>query len=181
MSDATEDPAPPASDAAPGAPGTPPLRFLGQYIKDLSFEAPLAPDIFNILRDQSPDMEVTLDAAVRQIEGPVFEVTISVSLDAKAGEKTAFILELVYGCVAEVNSQLVPQEYAHSLLLIEVPRHMYPFVRQIVADTTGSGGFPPLMMQMVDFADLYRRKFAPKGAPAEGSEQPAAAEPAALH
>jgi preprotein translocase subunit SecB len=179
MSDATQDPAPPApDDAQNAAPGAPPLRFLGQYIKDLSFEAPLAPDIFNILRDQSPEMDVTLDAAVRQIEGPLFDVTISVSLDAKAGDKTAFILELVYGCVAEVNPQVVPQEYAHSLLLIEVPRHMYPFVRQIVADTTGAGGFPPLMMQMVDFADLYRRKFGAKGGPA--GEQ-AAAEPVAVH
>ena len=178
MSDATQDPAPPAPEGAPDtvAAGAPPLRFLGQYIKDLSFEAPLAPDIFNVLRQQSPDMEVVLDAAVRQIEGPVFEVTITASLDAKAGDKTAFILELVYGCVAEVNAQRVPQEYAHSLLLIEAPRHMYPFVRQIVAEVTGSGGFPPLILQMVDFTELYRRKFAPKDG--AGAEQQPAPEPA---
>ncbi len=174
MSDATQDPAPPAPENGPDtAAGTPPLRFLGQYIKDLSFEAPLAPDIFNILRQQSPDIEVTVDAGVRQLEGPVFEVTISVSIDAKTGEKTAFILELVYGCVAEVNPQLVPQEYAHSLLMIEAPRHMYPFVRQIVADVTGTGGFPPLMMQMVDFADLYRRKFAANNGGQMPAEAPA--------
>jgi preprotein translocase subunit SecB len=163
MSDATQDPTRPAPDAGQDDPmGLPPLKFLGQYIKDLSFEVPLAPDIFNILRERSPDIEVTVDAGARQIEGAVFEVTVSVSLDAKAGDKTAFILELVYGCVAEVNPKKVPQEYAHSLLMIEAPRHLYPFVRQIVAEVTGAGGFPPLMMQMVDFADMYRRKFVPK-------------------
>ncbi len=164
MSDTPQDTAPPATDLAPG---TPTLNFLGQYIKDMSFEAPLAPEIFNVLREQSPDMDVTIDANVRQVEGTIFEVTIAVTLNAKVGEKTAFILELVYGCIAQINPQLVPQEYAHSLLLIEVPRHMFPFVRQIIANTTSTGGFPPVMMQMVDFADLYRRKFGTPGEPGQ--------------
>ncbi len=169
MSDAPQDATPPAAENAPPAA---PLRFLGQFIKDLSFEAPLAPDIFNILRDNAPEMTVTIDAAARQIQGPVFDVTISVHLEAKVVEKTAFILELVYGCVVELNPAVVPQEYAHSLLLIEVPRYLFPFVRQIVADTTGTGGFPPLMLQMVDFAELYRRKFAtqPGAAPEAAPE-----------
>lgn len=172
MSDAPQDTSPPAAEGTlPAAP----LRFLGQYIKDLSFEAPLAPDIFNVLRDEAPGMDVTIDAGVRQLEGPMFEVTITVSLDAKASEKTAFIMELVYGCVVELNPQAVPQEYAHSLLLIEVPRHMFPFVRQIVANVTSAGGFPPLMIQVVDFADLYRRKFGiPTGATQEPAPQPPA-------
>jgi preprotein translocase subunit SecB len=169
MSDAPQDTAPQASDP----PIAPPLQFLGQYIKDLSFEAPLAPDIFNALRETSPDMSITIDANVRQIEGPIFEVIVTVSLDAKAGEKTAFIMELAYGCVVELNTKLVPQEYAHSLLLIEVPRHMFPFVRQIVSHTTGAGGFPPVMVQMIDFADLYRRKFGPPGQTPEAPLPPA--------
>ncbi|MSO72122.1 MAG: protein-export chaperone SecB [Rhodospirillaceae bacterium] len=161
MSDAPQDSPPPATD---NAPPIAPLRFLGQFIRDLSFEAPLAPEIFNNLRDGAPEMTITIDAAARQIEGPTFDVTISVQLEAKIVEKTAFILELVYGCVVELNAAVVPPEYAHSLVLIEVPRHLFPFVRQIVAETTGAGGFPPVMLQMVDFADLYRRKFAPQAA-----------------
>ena len=169
-----------ASDLPPGTPGdqdppagdqppVPPLQFLGQFIKDLSFEAPLAPDIFNVMRQSGPEMNITIDANVRQIEGPTFEVTLAISLAAKVGDKTAFIMELLYGCVAQVNPQVVPEEYVHSLLLIEVPRHLFPFVRQIVSETTGAAGFPPLMMQMVDFAELYRRKFQPQedGAPGE--------------
>ena len=170
MSDAPQDDTAAPADDVPAAP---PIQFLGQYIKDLSFEAPLAPDIFNILRETAPDMGVAIDANVRQVDGPVFEVIITVSLDAKAGEKTAFIMELSYGCVVELNTKLVPQEYAHSLLLIEVPRHMFPFVRQVVSHTTGAGGFPPVMIQMIDFADLYRRKFGPKdGQTAEAMPQP---------
>ncbi len=164
-SDTPNDQTPPDGDQLQA----PPLRFLGQFIKDLSFEAPLAPDIFNVMRQTGPEMNITIDANVRQIEGPTFEVTLAISLDAKVGDKTAFIMELLYGCVTEVNPQVVPEEYVHSLLLIEVPRHLFPFVRQIVSETTGAAGFPPLMMQMVDFAELYRRKFQP----AEGS-QPAA-------
>lgn len=156
MSDMPQDTAAPETADTSGIP----VRFLGQFIKDLSFETPLAPEIFNILRQQAPSIPISLDTNVRQLEGPVFEVTLSVHLEAKAGDKTAFIMELVYGCVAEVNTAAVPQEYVHSLLLIEVPRHLFPFVRQLVSDITGNAGFPPLMLQMVDFADLYRKKFA---------------------
>lgn len=157
MSDTPQDTAAPPAE---GQPSGRPLTFLGQYIKDLSFEVPGAPDIFNTLRQTPPEIPIALDANVRQIEGPVFEVTLNVHLEAKAGDKVAFILELVYGCVVELNPQLVPQEHAHPVLMIEVPRHLFPFVRQIVADATGSAGFPPLMLQLVDFTDMYRRKFA---------------------
>ena len=166
MSDMPQDTAAPESNE----PAAAPLRFLGQFIKDLSFETPHAPEIFNILRQQQPSIPISLDTAVRQLEGPVFEVTLSVHLEAKVADKTAFIMELVYGCIAEVNAAAVPQEYAHSLLLIEVPRHIFPYVRQLVSEITGNAGFPPLMLQMVDFAELYRKKFAP----ADGQPAPEA-------
>ena len=166
MSDAPENAGEPES--APEA--VTPLRFLGQFIKDLSFETPHAPEIFNLLRQQAPAIPISLDTSLRQLEGPVFEVTLSVHLEAQVGDKTAFILELVYGAVAEVNAAAVPQEYIHSLLLIEVPRHIFPFVRQLVADITGNAGFPPLMLQMVDFADMYRKKFAAAGGQAPAPE-----------
>jgi len=168
MSDMSPEAAPPAgADQQPVLP----MRFLGQFIKDLSFEAPNAPEVFNALRQQAPAITVGLDTDVRQIEGPVFEVTLSVHLEAKAADKTAFILELVYGSIAEINKDAVPEEYVHSLLLIEVPRHMFPFVRQIIADLTGNAGFPPLMVQMVDFADMYRKKFAAAAAAAAAQNE----------
>jgi preprotein translocase subunit SecB len=179
MSDTSSDmPAnPPAGDDL--APPPAPVRFLAQFIRDLSFEVPGAPEIFSTLRDNTPEMTVTIDAAVKQIEGPTFDVTLSVSIEAKSGDKVAFILELAYGCIVELNPQMVPQEYAHSLLLIEVPRHMFPFVRLIVSNITGEGGFPPLNLQMVDFADIYRRKFAQPGEETAGA--PAAADAPSVH
>lgn len=188
------------NDAPPGAPGdTPPgaplpetpevqqavvpMRFLAQFIKDLSFEAPHAPEIFNTMQNTPPEMDIVIDTGVRQLESTVFEVTMQVSLSAKIGDKSGFIMELTYNCVAELNPTVVPQEHAHPMLLIEAPRQMFPFVRQIVADTTGSGGFPPLFMQMVDFAELYRRKFVAGRENEAGvpGEAPAAPAPPSVH
>ncbi len=180
MSDTPQDTPPPGiPDAAGTPPGGVPLRFLAQFIKDLSFEAPNAPEIFNVMRQegQGPEMTVTIDATVRQVEGPVFEVSLSVQLEARSGDKVAFILELIFNTIVEIDPQAVPPEYVHSLLLIEVPRHSFPFARQIVAETTANGGFPPLMLQVVDFAELYRRKFV-DGQNAEQTGEQAAQPPA---
>ncbi len=136
-----------------------PVRFMGQYIKDLSFEVPNAPDIYNLLRQKAPDIPISLETSAQHINAGVFEVKLNVSLRAMVEDKTAFILELVYGCLAEVNPKALPEEHVHPFLHIEVPRQMFPFVRQIVSDMTVSGGFPPLLLQIVDFNEIYRRKF----------------------
>ena len=136
-----------------------PIRLLGQYIRDLSFEVPQAPEIFNILRQAAPEIPVSLDTDMRHLSGSTYEVTLSAHVEAFAAGKTAFILEVAYGCVVEINEQAVPEEHIHPILLIEVPRQMFPFVRQIVSDMTVNGGFPPLMLQIVDFTELYRNKF----------------------
>lgn len=137
-----------------------PVRFLGQYIKDLSFEVPNAPDIYNLLRQKAPDIPISLETTAEHINAGVFEVKLSVSLRATVEDKTAFILELVYGCLAEVNAKTLPEEHVHPFLHIEVPRQIFPFVRQIVSDMTVGGGFPPLLLQIVDFNEIYRKKFA---------------------
>ncbi len=135
-----------------------PIRFMGQYIKDLSFEVPNAPEIFNALRQKAPEIPITIDTAVNHVNADVFESALSVTLKAEVDGKTAFILELVYGCLVEVNSKAIAEEHIHPILHIEVPRHIFPFVRQIVGDLTAAGGFPPLLMQIVDFNEIYRRK-----------------------
>ncbi|MBX7198376.1 MAG: protein-export chaperone SecB [Rhodospirillaceae bacterium] len=153
-----------------------PIRIMGQYIKDLSFETPHAPDIFAILRTEAPEIPIGLDTTVRHMAGSSFEVTLSVQLEAVAGGKKAFILELAYAAVVEVNPQMVPQEHVHPILMIEVPRQLFPFVRQLVSEITANGGFPPLMLQIFDFADMYRKKFGEPGAQpaAEGGTEPSA-------
>lgn len=149
-----------------------PLRFMGQYIKDLSFEVPNAPDIFNSLRQKAPEIPITIDASVDHINAGVFETTLNVTLKADVEGKTAFILELLYGCLVEVNPKAIAEEHIHPLLHIEVPRHMFPFVRQIVGDLTATGGFPPLLMQIVDFHEIYRKKMAVVGRPIDSKAAP---------
>jgi preprotein translocase subunit SecB len=132
----------------------PPLIINAQYIKDLSFEVPNAPEIY---REQtaSPDIPIGLDVGYRQLAPNTFEVTLHMRIESKYGEKTGFILEVAYGCVASIN---VPQEHVHPVLLIECPRMMFPFIRNIVSDLTRDGGFPPLMLTPVDFLALYQQR-----------------------
>lgn len=142
-----------ASEQQPVAP----IQFLGQYIKDLSFEAPTAPEIFQDLRQTSPDIPIAIDCGVRELKTNQYEVTLSIHIEATVGDKPVFILELTYGCVVKIGE--IGDEHVRPILMIEVPRQLYPFVRQIVADMTIQGGFPPLMLQPVDFIDLYRQKY----------------------
>lgn len=135
-----------------------PIQFLGQFVKDLSFEAPHAPEIFQDLRQTAPDIPISIDCAMRELKEGQYEVMLNLHLEATVGDKPAFILEVSYGAVVKLGE--LPEEHIRPVLMIEVPRQMYPFVRQIVADTTVQGGFPPLMLQLVDFMDLYRRKYA---------------------
>ena len=150
-----------------------PIRIMGQYIKDLSFETPHAPDIFQALRTEAPEIPIGLDTVVRHIGGATFEVSLNVQLEAVVAGKKAFILELAYAAVVEINQELIPEQHVHPVLMIEVPRQLFPFVRQLVADITGNGGFPPLMLQVFDFADMYRKKFGdPNAAPAPEQAPP---------
>lgn len=131
----------------------PPIVMQGQYIKDLSFEVPNSPEIFRKLNG-SPDIPISVDVKARQLGGNTFEVVLHFTIEGKVDGETAFILELAYGGIAQVN----PAEPDHTqpLLLIEVPRLMFPFARNLISDITRDGGFPPLMLQPIDFVALYR-------------------------
>ncbi|MGE0718135.1 MAG: protein-export chaperone SecB [Alphaproteobacteria bacterium] len=145
------------NDEAPGqAPQGAPISINAQYIRDLSFENPNAPQIMAELR-QPPQIEVKVDVKVRNLAENVFEVVLAMSATAKANDKTAFVVELEYGAVVTMAAGL-PQEHVGALLLIEIPRMLFPFARQIIGDATRDGGFPPLLLNPIDFADLYRRQ-----------------------
>ena len=87
-----------------------------------------------------------------------YEVTLVISASAKMGSEPLFMVELTYGGVVTLGQ--VPQEHMRPLLLIEAPRLLFPFARNIVADATREGGFPPLLLQPIDFVELYRRELA---------------------
>ena len=160
--------------AAPSAEGAqeqpkPPLAISAQYVKDLSFEAPSAPGIFVQLQKSQPDISVNVDVQARTLEAPVYEVVIHIKAECKSGETVAFLAELSYGGVFTVN---VPEQNLRPMLLIECPRLLFPFARQVLATTTLNGGFLPLMLGPVDFAALYQRQLQEqKAAEGAGEEQ----------
>ncbi len=138
-----------------GEAAQPPLVINAQYVKDLSFETPAAPQIFSQMQRTKPDMQVKVDVQARRLQNNIYEVTLHIRADCKAGDVDAFICELTYGGVFTIN---VAEEALSPVLLIECPRLLFPFARQIMASTTLDGGFMPLMLAPVDFVGLYQQQ-----------------------
>ena len=129
------------------------LVINAQYTKDLSFEAPTAPGIFSIIQQNTPEIKINVNVNAQPMQDKVFEVELHVKAECKAGETVAFIMELIYGGLFTIN---VPDENLRPVLLIECPRLMFPFARNILADCSRDGGFPPLMLGPVDFVRMYQ-------------------------
>jgi preprotein translocase subunit SecB len=142
------------------------IHVLGQYTKDLSFENPSAPQSLRP-SEQAPQLDVNVNVNARPHSETDFEVELKLEAKATRGSDTLFIVDVTYAGLFQVRN--VPQEHMHPLLLIECPRLLFPFARQVVADATRQGGFPPLMIDPVDFAALYRQKMSELSA-----EQPTA-------
>lgn len=123
-----------------------------QYIKDLSFENPLGPEALATLT-QAPSVEIEVTTNVRNLDDTNFEVVLLVRGEAKADDKTVFIVELTYGGIVTVSG--VAEESMQPVLAIDAPRHLFPFARAIIANVTRDGGFPPVMINPIDFAALY--------------------------
>ncbi len=141
------------------------IQVLAQYVKDLSFENPAAP---MSLQGQKPALEVGVDVQARGLGIDQYEVTIRIRADAKAATQTIFVCEVSYAGVFVLKN--IAQENIQPILLIECPRQLFPFARRVVADTTRDGGFPPLMLDPIDFLTLYRAQLAQQKA-----QQPQAA------
>jgi preprotein translocase subunit SecB len=141
---------------------SPQLRVLTQYVKDLSFENPNAPRMLGPLADQ-PQIGVRVDVNVQRLADVDFEVTLSISIDAKSKDDVMFLVELQYCGLFRLTN--IPADSLEPMLLIECPRQIFPFARRIVADVTRDGGFPPLMIDPIDFVGLYQQRRA-EGAPA---------------
>jgi preprotein translocase subunit SecB len=137
-----------------------PLTIHGQYIKDLSFENPRAPQ--SLIEQKQPQLTLNVNVATRQFETKTFEVTLTIEANAQTPEKEPlFVLELVYAGTVSIGE--VPQEAYGPLLLIETPRLLFPFARAIVANATREAGFPPLNIAPVDFVALYRQQLEANG------------------
>ena len=133
------------------------LIINAQYIKDLSFENPRAPQNLGQPGGQ-PAVEINVDVKAQSLGTENFEVVLNINASAKVQEDLLFLVELSYGAVITVRN--VPQDLLNAAVLVETPRLMFPFARNIIADTTRDGGFPPLMINPIDFGELLRRNAA---------------------
>ena len=139
-------------------PGTAPsMKILGQYLKDLSFENPNAPQSMNI-QNGSPEINIAVNVNARNLAPTDFEVELHLEAKATHQGKPVFVADLLYAGVFRLEN--VPQEALHPLVLVECPRMLFPFARQVLADATRNGGFPPLMLDPIDFMGMYQRRIA---------------------
>jgi preprotein translocase subunit SecB len=143
-----------APDTAQAAEG-PGIRVLAQFIRDLSFENPRAPDSLRGGAAQ-PQIDLGVEMNARSREDGFFEVDLKLSAKANREDGPIFIVELLYGGVFQIAG--VGAEDMEPVLLIECPRYLFPFARRIIADLSSEGGFPPFLLDPIDFAAVYQAR-----------------------
>jgi preprotein translocase subunit SecB len=146
--------------------GLPQVGILAQYVKDLSFENPNAPAVFQW--QGQPQMDVQVNIGTQLAGQDVHEVVLKIEVEAKGNEGTAFRVELLYAGLFALRN--IPEEQLQPFLLAEAPRLIFPFARRIVSDAVIDGGFPPLMLDPIDFAGLYMQSAAQQQAGATGGQ-----------
>ena len=149
----TDDNGAPAIDPNAG----PSLNVLAQYVKDLSFENPNAPNSL-APQETQPQIAINVNVGAQPLSQTEFEVELRLEARAAVGETVIFNVELLYAGLFRIQN--VPEEHLHPFVLIECPRLLFPFARQILADATRNGGFPPLMLDPIDFVALYQQNAA---------------------
>lgn len=134
------------------------IGILGQYIKDLSFENPTPAQTIQKLATEKPTMNINVNLNAQQVGDDVYEVDLKVTATAQSGDETAFVAELLYSGLFAIKN--LPEEQLQPFLMVEAPRQIFPFARRILSDVTRDGGFPPLMLEPIDFAGLYHQQLA---------------------
>ncbi|MCF6303293.1 MAG: protein-export chaperone SecB [Devosiaceae bacterium] len=137
--------------------GPPSLNILGQYLKDLSFENPNAPQSLAI-QDGQPEINISVNVNAKNLAPTDFEVELHIEAQATHQGNAVFAAELLYAGIFRLEN--IPEDALHPIILVECPRMIFPFARQILADATQKGGFPPLMLDPIDFASMYEKRVA---------------------
>jgi preprotein translocase subunit SecB len=155
MTDATTPATPAGAEPVQGQPAAPGFRILAQYVRDLSFENPKAPESLRAEGKPAIDMGVELNASGRK-DG-LFEVDLKLSVRASVDGGPIFAVELVYGGLFQLMG--VAEQDIEPMLLIECPRYLYPFAREVIARATSDGGLvPPFLMDPIDFSAIYMQR-----------------------
>jgi len=156
-----------AETIANGEDTMPQVAMIAQYVKDLSFENPNAPGIYQA--PEQPRIDVQFNIGSQPVGEDVYEVSLKIDVKAEMGELTAYAVELVYAGVFGIRN--VPEEHIPPFLFAEAPRLLFPFARRVVADAIRDGNFPSLVLEPIDFGALYMQQ-------AEQQAQLAEAQPA---
>ncbi len=144
------------------------FQINGQYIKDFSFKVPDPIKTFQP-SDQTPEIKVSIDVNGRDMGKNVYEVILAVQIQAKKGSITAYTLELAYAGIFTLKD--LPTHLLQPMLLIQCPQFLFPFVRQIITQTTMSGGFQPFVLAPLDFGALYQTKISQSKLSAAGQSK----------
>jgi preprotein translocase subunit SecB len=151
---------------ADGGDNLPQVGVIAQYVKDMSFENPNAPAVYQW--QGQPQMDVQFNIGSQLVGKDVHEVVLKVEIAAKATEGTAFQMELLYGGLFALRN--IPQEQLQPFLLAEAPRILFPFARRIISEATIDAGFPPLLLDPIDFGGLYMQRAAQQQAQELGGQ-----------
>lgn len=140
----------------PKQPPSLPQSFIvkGQYIKDLSFENPHAPQSL-LATNNKPSIDVNVDLKAQKLQEDIYEMTLHISARAVLDGNTLFLVDLAYAGIFQITN--IPPEHIEPLILVDCPFVLFPFARRVIADVTRDGGFPPLMLDPIDFHALYRQ------------------------
>ncbi len=141
----------------------PQVGILTQYTKDLSFENPGAPA--SLQMEGAPRIEINVNVNARRAGEDVYEVELKIDARAHNQDQVAFVVELLYAGLFALRN--VPEEALEPFLIVEAPRILFPFARRVIADATRDGGFPPLMLEPIDFGSLYMAQQAAKAGGAD--------------
>ena len=157
-----------ADGAVTGAAATdrPQAGVIAQYTKDLSFENPNAPGSFQAGAEGQPKIDVNVGVNGRKINDETYEVELKISAVAKQGDSNTFVVELVYAGLFGLRN--VPEDVIQPFMLVQAPAILFPFARRIIADATRDGGYPPLLLDPIDFGGLYQQQVAQQQAAADG-------------
>ena len=133
------------------------LNVLGQYIKDLSFESPGSPQALQA-PPQNPQLQVSVNVSAAARPEDAYEVTLNIEVHAKSDTGVIYNVELAYGGLFRLRN--IPQNLLQPVLFVDCPTILFPFLRRVLADITRDGGFPPLMLDPIDFGRLYQQNVA---------------------
>ena len=136
------------------------VQIVAQYLKDLSFESPNAPQIFSQTQGPPPQFSLDINVKPQRLAPQRHEVTLVLKVAMQRESEVCFLVEIVYAGLVAVPDDADNHPLLQALLLIEVPRLLFPYARNILSELTQSSGFPPLVVQPVDFAALYRKHLA---------------------